>query len=167
LTNAAAIPESRRSHCFGRFELQPAERRLLEDGLPVAVGALACAQRHSAMRREGGHLLDEHYAMANVALIELLLGRPEAALEHGRAAVAEIDALGAGGTVGHGRGHLYWAVMVALILLNRLAEAVAAGRMALAGDRAHGAIGELNDTVGELAIGRFHRIQWRLLIRTR
>jgi hypothetical protein len=62
--------------------------------------------------------------MANVALIELLLGRPEAALEHGRAALAEIDALGAGGTVGHGRGHLYWAAMIALILLNRLAEAV-------------------------------------------
>ncbi len=40
--------------------------------------ALVCAQRHSAMRREGGHLLDEQYAMANVALIELLLGRPEA-----------------------------------------------------------------------------------------
>ena len=29
--------------------------------------ALVCAQRHSAMRREGGHLLDEQYAMANVA----------------------------------------------------------------------------------------------------
>jgi hypothetical protein len=83
------------------------------------------------MRREGGHLLDEQYAMANVALIELLLGRPEAALEHGRAAIAQIDALGAGGTIGHGRGHLYWAVMIALILLNRPAEAVAAGRMAL------------------------------------
>ena len=93
--------------------------------------ALVCAQRHSAMRREGGHLLDEQYAMANVALIELLLGRPEAALEHGRAAIAQIDALGAGGTIGHGRGHLYWAVMIALILLNRPAEAVAAGRMAL------------------------------------
>ena len=93
--------------------------------------ALVCAQRHSAMRREGGLLLDEQYAMANVALIELLLGRPEAALEHGRAAIAQIDALGAGSTVGHGRGHLYWAVMIALILLNRLAEAVAAGRMAL------------------------------------
>jgi tetratricopeptide (TPR) repeat protein len=93
--------------------------------------ALVCAQRHSAMRREGGRLLDEQYAMANVALIELLLGRPESALEHGRAAIAQIDALGAGGTVGHGRGHLYWAVMIALILLNRPAEAVAAGRMAL------------------------------------
>jgi tetratricopeptide (TPR) repeat protein len=249
VSNAAATRESRPSRRFGRFELQPAERRLLADGQPVALGArafdllvvlveragrlvakndlltlvwpglvveefrresfdaalraadlyrslgddsrrydallcaalqirfastleveqavaeatrlerpdwpvgqramlqrarcwwyarlgrfeeaLVCAQRHSAMRREGGHLLDEQYAMANVALIELLLGRLEAALEHGRAAIAQIDALGAGGTVGHGRGHLYWAVMIALILLSRPAEAVAAGRMAL------------------------------------
>ena len=93
--------------------------------------ALACAQAHSAMRREGGLLLDEQYASANVALIELLLERPEAALEHGRGAIAQLHALGDGGTVGHGLGALYWAVMIALILLNRLTEAVAAGRMAL------------------------------------
>ncbi len=93
--------------------------------------ALACAQAHSAMRREGGLLLDEQYATANVALVELLLARPEAALEHGRAAIAQLHALGAGGTIGHGLGHLYWAVLIALILLNRPAEAVAAGRKAL------------------------------------
>ena len=38
--------------------------------------------------------------MANVAPMELLLGRPEAALEHARAAIAQIDALGAGGSAG-------------------------------------------------------------------
>ena len=41
LSNAAATHESRRSHRFGRFELQPAERRLLADGQPVALGARA------------------------------------------------------------------------------------------------------------------------------
>jgi len=93
--------------------------------------ALDCAQRHSAMRREGGLLLEEQYAMANVALIELLLGRLEAALEHARSAIACIHALGAGGTVRHGLGHLHWAELIALILLDRPAEAVAAGRIAL------------------------------------
>jgi len=76
----------------------------------------------SLQERTESASVERQYAMANVALIELLLGRPEAALEHGRAAIAQIDALGAGGTTGHGRGHLYWAVMIALILLNRPAE---------------------------------------------
>src|SRR5438874_10351184 len=41
LTNVAATHESRPSRRFGRFELQPAERRLLADGQPVALGARA------------------------------------------------------------------------------------------------------------------------------
>src|SRR5258706_10286261 len=41
LSNAAATHESRRSHRFGRFELQPVERRLLTNGQPVALGARA------------------------------------------------------------------------------------------------------------------------------
>ena len=41
MSNTAATQGSRRSHRFGRFELQPAERRLLDDGQPVALGARA------------------------------------------------------------------------------------------------------------------------------
>src|SRR4051812_21172405 len=41
LSTAAAPRESRPSRRFGRFELQPAERRLLADGQPVALGARA------------------------------------------------------------------------------------------------------------------------------
>jgi len=54
-----------------------------------------------------------------------------ALLQRARAAIARIHALGAGETVGHGLGHLQWAELIALILLNRSDEAVAAGRMAL------------------------------------
>jgi predicted ATPase/DNA-binding winged helix-turn-helix (wHTH) protein len=88
--------------------------------------ALACAQQQASISREGGNLLGEHYAMSNVAAMELLLGRPESALQHGRAAIARLDALGAGA----GCGHLYWSVLIALIQLNRLDEAVTAGRTA-------------------------------------
>jgi len=41
LDHAAATYKYRDSHRFGRFELQPAERRLLADGQPVALGARA------------------------------------------------------------------------------------------------------------------------------
>src|SRR5437868_14085378 len=41
LSNAAATREPRPSRRFGRFELQPAERRLLADGQPVALGTRA------------------------------------------------------------------------------------------------------------------------------
>jgi hypothetical protein len=63
--------------------------------------------------------------------MELLLGRPEAALEHRRAAIARLDGFGASA----GAGHPYHHVMTALILLNRLDDAVAAGRKAHAGRR--------------------------------
>jgi hypothetical protein len=69
--------------------------------------------------------------MSNVTAMELLLGRPEAALEHGRAAIARLDAFGASA----GAGHPYHHVMTALILLNGLDDAVAAGRKAHAGRR--------------------------------
>ena len=54
--------------------------------------ALACAQQQAAINREGGDPVGEQAAMANVASMELLLGRPDAALEHGRAAIARLDA---------------------------------------------------------------------------
>ena len=41
MDHAAATYKYRDSHRFGRFELQPAERRLLADGQPVALGARA------------------------------------------------------------------------------------------------------------------------------
>ena len=90
--------------------------------------ALACAQQQVAINRSGGNLLGEQFAMSNVTAIELLLGRPDAALEHARAAIARLDALGA--RVGAGAGHLCNNAMIALILLNRLDEAIAAGRRA-------------------------------------
>jgi tetratricopeptide (TPR) repeat protein len=90
--------------------------------------ALACAQHQVAINRAGGNLAGEQYAMSNVTGVELLLGQPEAALEHARAAIARLDVLGAG--VDAGAGHLYHNAMIALILLNRLDEALAAGRKA-------------------------------------
>jgi tetratricopeptide (TPR) repeat protein len=90
--------------------------------------ALACAQRQVEINREGGNLVGEQAAMSNVIAMELLLGRPELALQHGRAAIARLDALGGNA----GSGHHYWNVMIALIQLNRLDEAVAAGRTAYA-----------------------------------
>jgi tetratricopeptide (TPR) repeat protein len=88
--------------------------------------ALACAQEQVAINREGGNPVGEQALMANVVAMELLLGRPEAALEHARNAIARLDALGAGAAA----GFLYWIAMIALILLDRLDEAVDAGRMA-------------------------------------
>ena len=88
--------------------------------------ALVCAQQQAEISREGGEPVREQYAVSNVTAVELLLGRPEAALEHARAAIARLDALGARA----GAGHLFTNVMIALILLNRLDEAVSAGRTA-------------------------------------
>ncbi len=88
--------------------------------------ALACAQQQVDINREGGNLVGEQYAMSNVTAMEVLVGRPEAALEHARTAIARIDALGAGG----GSGHLYLSAMMALILLDRLDEANDTGRSA-------------------------------------
>ena len=88
--------------------------------------ALACAQRQVEINREGGHPIGAQYAMGNVTAMELLLGRPEAALEHARAAIAKLDALDGGA----GAGHLYWNATIALILLDRLDEALAAARTA-------------------------------------
>ena len=90
--------------------------------------ALACAQQQAAINREGGNSIAEQFSMSNVTAVELLLGRPEAALEHARAAIARLDALHRGA----GAGHLYLNMMIALILLEHLDEARAAGRTAQA-----------------------------------
>src|SRR6185369_13564015 len=73
--------------------------------------ALACAQQMVANTRESGSPVGEHVAMANVVSMELLLGRPGAALEHARTAIGRLDALGAGASA----GFLYWIVMIALV----------------------------------------------------
>ncbi len=88
--------------------------------------ALACAQRQAAINRDGANAVAEQFSLSNVAAVELLLGRPEAALEHGRAAIARLEALGAGA----GAGHLHLNAMIALLLLGRLDEAADAGRAA-------------------------------------
>ena len=88
--------------------------------------ALACAQQMVAVARAGEQAVGEHFAMVNVVSMELLLGRPEAALEHGRAAIAGLEALG----FGAGAGFLHWTAMIALILLDRLDEALDEGRRA-------------------------------------
>ena len=90
--------------------------------------ALACAQQQAAIQREAGNPVGELGAMANVVSMELLLARTEAALEHGRAAIARFEALGRGADA----GYTQWIVMIALMLLDRLDEALDAGRKALA-----------------------------------
>ena len=89
---------------------------------------LACAQQLATIRREEALPIGEQVAMSNVVSMELLLGRPEAALEHARAAIARLEALGAGASA----GYLNWIVMVASILLNRLDDVVDVGRTARA-----------------------------------
>lgn len=88
--------------------------------------ALACAQRQAQISRESGNLIGAHFAMSNVTAAELALGRPELALKHALASIAELDRLGAGA----GAGHLYISVLIALIELGRIDEAIAAGRTA-------------------------------------
>ena len=47
---------------FGRFELQPGERRLLADGAPVAVGGRAFDLLHALAERPG-QLVGKHALM--------------------------------------------------------------------------------------------------------
>lgn len=88
--------------------------------------ALACAQRQAAICREDGNLIGEHYAMSNITAVEIELGHMEIALEHAQASIAHLDAIGAGG----GAGHLHYSVLRASTLLNRVDEALTAGRIA-------------------------------------
>ncbi len=90
--------------------------------------ALVCAQRQVAICREEPQLYAQYIAMANVTGAELQLGHTEIALEHAQAAIAQLDAVGAGGVT----GHLYINAMSALVLLERVDEALVAGRRAYA-----------------------------------
>jgi len=88
--------------------------------------ALACAQRQVAICREGDAEVAALYSTSNVAFVEVILGRPREALEHARAAIARLHALGADA----GAGHLYFNEMNALLMLNRIDEALVAARHA-------------------------------------
>ena len=88
--------------------------------------ALGCAQRQVAICRDGGVEVGALYAMSNVTLMELLLGREQEALEHSRIAIARLHALGDDA----GASHLYNSQMLALLLLERPDEALLAARNA-------------------------------------
>jgi predicted ATPase len=88
--------------------------------------ALACAQRQVAICRDGGVEVASLYAVSNVTIMELLLARWQEALEHARAAIGRLHALGSDA----GAGHLYQSEMIALLMLNRLDEALQAARNA-------------------------------------
>ena len=89
--------------------------------------ALACAQQQLVTIDRGEEDLSaEANALSNVTAMELLLGRPRAALEHARAAIARLVALGAGALV----GWLHMLAMIALIMLDRLDEAADEARQA-------------------------------------
>lgn len=88
--------------------------------------ALACAQRQSAICREGGVEIGALYAISNVTFMELLLGRFEDALAHARDAIGQLHALGSDA----GAGHLYENAMIALLMLGRPDEARVAARNA-------------------------------------
>jgi hypothetical protein len=88
--------------------------------------ALAAAQRQAAICREGGAEVASLYAVSNVTIMELLLGRWHDALAHARAAIARLHALAADTNA----GHLYQSEMMALVMLERLDEAWVAARHA-------------------------------------
>jgi predicted ATPase/DNA-binding winged helix-turn-helix (wHTH) protein len=88
--------------------------------------ALAAAQRQSAICREGDAEAAALYAVSNITIMELLLGRWEDALSHARTAIDRLHALGADANA----GHLYQSEMMALIALERLEEARVAARNA-------------------------------------
>jgi predicted ATPase/DNA-binding winged helix-turn-helix (wHTH) protein len=88
--------------------------------------ALACAERQVAICRQDGAEIGALYAMSNVTFMESLLGRTHEALEHARTAIARLHALDADA----GAGHLYFVETIALLVLNRMDEALAAARNA-------------------------------------
>ncbi|HKE40346.1 MAG TPA: winged helix-turn-helix domain-containing protein [Casimicrobiaceae bacterium] len=88
--------------------------------------ALASAHQQVAICREGGVELAALYAMSNVTLMEVLLGRWQEALDQSRACIARLYELGAD----TGAGHLYHSEMLALLMLDRSDEALAAARNA-------------------------------------
>jgi tetratricopeptide (TPR) repeat protein len=88
--------------------------------------ALACAERQVAICRESGVEIGALYGMSNVTFMEALAGRPRQAAEHAGEAIARLHEIGADA----GAGHLYFARTVAMIMLDRVDDALAAAREA-------------------------------------
>ncbi len=88
--------------------------------------ALACAELQVAICRDGGAETSALFAVSNVALMELLLGRFEEVLAHSRAAIDRLHQIGSDAFA----GHLYQAEMAALLMLARPDEASGAARNA-------------------------------------
>jgi hypothetical protein len=86
--------------------------------------ALACAQRQVAICREAGVEVGALYGMSNVTFMEILAERPTVASEHAAEAIERLHAIGADA----GAGHLYFARTVALLMLDRVDDALAAAR---------------------------------------
>jgi predicted ATPase/DNA-binding winged helix-turn-helix (wHTH) protein len=88
--------------------------------------ALASAHQQVAICREGGVEVAALYAMSNVTFMEALSGSSSEAVEQSRAAIVRLCELGAEA----GAGHLYHSEMIALLMLARSHEALAAARNA-------------------------------------
>ena len=88
--------------------------------------ALACAQRQVQICRGGGVEVGALYAMSNVTLMLVQLGRAQEALEDAKTAIARLHVLGADA----GAGHLYFSATTALLSLDRIDDAMIAARNA-------------------------------------
>ena len=98
MSQVAAASAQRPSHRFGRFELQPAERRLLDNGLPVAIGARAFDVLVVLVERAGelvsknelltrvwsGLVVEENNLQVQVSTLRKLLGESVVATIPGR-----------------------------------------------------------------------------------
>jgi len=88
--------------------------------------ALACARRQVAICREAGVEVGALFGMSNVTFMEIMAGRPSEAAEHAAEAIARLHAIGADA----GAGHLYFARTVALLMLDRVDDALGAAQAA-------------------------------------
>jgi predicted ATPase/DNA-binding winged helix-turn-helix (wHTH) protein len=126
-----AIAEAARLECATWPARQRGRRLYAQVWLHARLGryeeALACAQQQRLLiSHEEGERHAAANAMSNMVAMELLLGRPQAALEHARAAIDQLVAHGAGALV----GWLHWLVTIALIMLECLDEAADEARHA-------------------------------------
>ena len=98
MSRPSATPAHRPSCRFGRFELQPAERRLLEDGRPVALGARAFDLLAMLVERAGqlvakndlltlvwpGLVVEENNLQVQISALRKVLGQSAVATIPGR-----------------------------------------------------------------------------------
>ncbi len=98
MSHAAVTREPRRTHRFGRFELQPAERRLLENGQPIALGARAFDLLVMLVERAGqlvakndllarvwsGLVVEENNLQVQISALRKVLGQSAVSTTPGR-----------------------------------------------------------------------------------